>query len=267
MNTGRIEKNKGQIITDDAYGPGSSDACGAEPIFVLKENLPAASGLHPCKTSNSFATPHNSLLLGCSSSPKGDVERREGEEDELPLDFLRTKRENATLCPVVGQCEWNYASFPSPLRSLLPNSQSSSGGLFFYNIFYAPLSCSGQNLHLSSSVMGKEFGALCLACNCGQFLVLLYRQLGRVVAFLLMTREVHTSQPAGIPQRNAEEALGNGRLWCGGRRGTCGQPDYFPGRHYFSAAFRVHPFPWHMLHDTCFSFLFPTRNCNLFRYI
>lgn len=155
----------------------------------------------------------------------------------------------------------------APLRSLLPNSQSSSGGLFF-KIFFMHLSAApARTSPLSSSAMGKEFGALCLACNCGQFLVLLYRQLGRVVAFLLMTREVHTSQPAGIPQRNAEEALGNGRLWCGGRRGTCGQPDYFPGRHYFSAAFRVHPFSWHMLHDTCFSFLFPTRNCNLFRYI
>ncbi|RCV34985.1 hypothetical protein SETIT_7G202400v2 [Setaria italica] len=61
-------------------------------------------------------------------------------------------------------------------------------------------------------------------------------QLLRGAAFLFMTHEVHSSQPAGIPQRNAakEATTHHGRKpweWrfvgprtCVGRRGRCGHP-------------------------------------------
>lgn len=96
--------------------------CGAELIFDLRDKFTCCQWAASMQELQFLCYPHNSLLLGCSSSPRGDVERREGEEDELPLDFLRMKRENATLCPVVGQCEWNYASSPFPSQRSSPLS-------------------------------------------------------------------------------------------------------------------------------------------------
>jgi hypothetical protein len=68
--------------------------------------------------------PHNSLLLGCRSGPRrGELERREGEEDEPPLDFL-SKEEEERECPPLwlASVSGNYASSPS-LSTLLTLAQ------------------------------------------------------------------------------------------------------------------------------------------------
>jgi hypothetical protein len=141
MNTNRIENNKSQILTRWCIWAGYVDACGAELIFASQDkNLPAASGLHPCKNSNSFAAPTILCCFSDAAVVRGGESWSggEGEEDDQPpLDFLSKaeKEERECPCPVVGQCEWELcllpASPPSPRSSLLPNSQSSSSGFFF----------------------------------------------------------------------------------------------------------------------------------------
>jgi len=113
---------------------------------------------------------------------------------------------------------------------------------------------------LSSSVMGKEFGALCLACSC---CAVDNRQLPRAVAFLLMSHDSGGPQQSTgrIPQRNTEEATKGGSPWewrfvlCGAEGGVAraASPASFPPwASLFSAAFPVLPFSWHMRHGACF---------------
>jgi len=120
-------------------GPGSLDACGcgAELIFVSQDKFTCCQWAASMQELQFLCYPHNSLLLGCRSGPRrGELERREGEEDEPPLDFLSEEEEEREF-PVVGQCEWEIMPPPppSPRSSLLPNSQSSTSSGFFLKIF------------------------------------------------------------------------------------------------------------------------------------
>lgn len=63
--------------------------------------------------SNSFSTP---TLLASWMSEEYE-ESREEEDEELLLERREEGGERERECPVVGQCEWNYAPFS--LRSSL----------------------------------------------------------------------------------------------------------------------------------------------------
>jgi len=215
--------------------PGSLDACGcgAELIFVSQDKFTCCQWAASMQELQFLCYPHNSLLPGCRSSPRrGVLERREGAEDEPPLDFL-SEEEEERECPVVGQCEWEIMPPPppSPRSSLLPNSQSSTSSGFFLKLFL----CTSQLL--ASSVMGKEFGALCLACNLWPILVVLLiivgscrEQLRSSCAWLVRSTAVnrpgfHRGTRRKPPR---EEALGMAVCGARGRRGTCGRPGCIP---------------------------------------
>jgi hypothetical protein len=108
MNTNRIEKEEKPKFSQMMHmsGPGSLDACGcgAELIFVSQDKFTCCQWAASMQELQFLCYPHNSLLLGCRSGPRrGELERREGEEDEPPLDFL-SKEEEERECPppVVG---------------------------------------------------------------------------------------------------------------------------------------------------------------------
>jgi hypothetical protein len=142
--------------------------CGAELIFDLRDKFTCCQWAAASMQELQFLCyPHNnSLLPGCRSGPRGELERRdEGGEDEPPLaGFLehRRERERERMPPPP------LRSVSSPRTSPLSLVQSSSGG-FFLKIFYA----SSSHL-LASSVMGKEFGARCVGpAIAANFLVVL----------------------------------------------------------------------------------------------
>jgi hypothetical protein len=128
MNTNRIEKEEKPKFSQMMHmsGSGSLDACGcgAELIFVSQDKFTCCQWAASMQELQFLCYPHNSLLLGCRSGPRrGELERREGEEDEPPLDFL-SKEEEERECPPLwlASVSGNYASSPS-LSTLLTLAQ------------------------------------------------------------------------------------------------------------------------------------------------
>lgn len=139
------ERQQGSRRTKARFSQMHVFNCGAELIFDLRDKFTCCQWAAASMQELQFLCyPHNnSLVPGCRSGPRGELERRdEGGEDEPPLaGFLehRRERERERECLLLR-------SDPSPLRapllflSLLSNL--AVGDSFLKYFMLAPLICS-----------------------------------------------------------------------------------------------------------------------------